>query len=147
MENTFIMIKPDGVNRNLIGNIITRFEQKGLKLREIRFLIMESSLAEQLYDIHREQPFFNDLIKFATSGPVVVMVWSGNRAVSVVRKLLGATKSFEAEPGTIRGDYGFTVEKNIIHASDAPERANVEWQIFFQSEDLVEWSRADEMWF
>ena len=147
MENTFIMIKPDGVNRNLIGKIITRLESKGLKIRAIRFLKLDSSLAEQLYDIHMDQPFFNDLVKFATSGPGVVMIWSGFQAVSVVRKLLGATKSFEANPGTIRGDYGLTVEKNIIHASDAQDRANYELRLFFQPEDLVEWSRADEMWF
>lgn len=147
MENTFVMIKPDAVQRNLIGNIISRFERKGLKLRAIRFLQMKRSLAEQLYDVHNERPFYNDLVNFATSGPVVVMIWNGPNAIMIVRRLLGETKSFEAQPGTIRGDFGLSVEKNIIHASDAADRAEYEYNLFFRSEELIEWSLSTEKWF
>ncbi|MHA2363679.1 MAG: nucleoside-diphosphate kinase [Candidatus Hodarchaeales archaeon] len=147
IENTFVMIKPDAVHRGLIGEVISRFEKKGLKLRAMKFLQIDRPLAEKLYDIHKERPFFNDLVDFIISGPIVVMVWSAPRAVAMVRHLLGATKSFEANPGTIRGDYGIALDKNIVHASDAPDRAKYEYNLFFNVNELVNWTMATGDWF
>src|SRR2546425_11094406 len=121
MERTFSMIKPDGVQRRLIGRIVQRYEDKGLRLVGLKLLQMTSKQAESLYSIHKERPFYGTLVKFVTSSPVVVMVVEGNQAVAVVRKLLGATFGFNAEPGSIRGDYGCSKGFNLIHGSDAVE--------------------------
>jgi nucleoside-diphosphate kinase len=130
-ENTFIMVKPDGVRRGLVGEVISRFERKGLTLEKIRKLEIEESLARLHYAEHVEKPFFPDLLEFITSGPVVAMEWSGESAVLVCRDLMGATDPKAATPGTIRGDYGLEVTENIVHGSDSPASAKRELGIFF----------------
>jgi len=131
IENTFIMIKPDGVERGLVGEVISRFESKGLQLERVRQLTIDESLARTHYAEHVERPFFPELLEFITSGPVVAMEWSGESAVSVCRGLMGATDPKEAAPGTIRGDLGLVVTQNIVHGSDSVESAERELGIFF----------------
>ena len=131
IENTFIMVKPDGVTRGLVGEVINRFERKGLTLERIRHLTIDETLARRHYEEHVEKPFFPELVAFITSGPVVAMEWSGESAISVCRGLMGATDPKQAAPGTIRGDLGLVVTHNIIHGSDGPESAARELAIFF----------------
>jgi nucleoside-diphosphate kinase len=131
IENTFIMVKPDGVARGLVGEVINRFERKGLTLERIRHLTIDERLARRHYEEHVEKPFFPELVDFITSGPVVAMEWSGESAISVCRGLMGATDPKQAAPGTIRGDLGLVVTHNIIHGSDGPESAARELAIFF----------------
>ena len=130
-QSTFIMVKPDGVRRGLIGEIISRFERKGLTLDKIRVLTIDEDLARRHYAEHVEKPFFPELRAFITAGPVVAMQWSGENAVAVARKIMGATNPQEAEPGTIRGDYGLVVTENLVHGSDSPESAARELALFF----------------
>ena len=130
-ENTFIMVKPDGVRRGLVGEVISRFERKGLTLEKIRKLEIDEDLAREHYAEHVEKPFFPDLLDFITSGPVVAMEWSGEAAVSVCRDLMGATDPKAASPGTIRGDYGLEVTQNLVHGSDSTGSAERELGIFF----------------
>jgi nucleoside-diphosphate kinase len=132
MERTFLMIKPDGVQRGLVGEIIARFEAKGFKLAELKMLTPSRSLAESHYAVHRDRPFFNDVVGFITSGPVVAMVWEGDNIVELSRKVIGATKPTEAVPGTIRGDFANSTEKNLIHGSDSPENAQTEIALWFE---------------
>jgi nucleoside-diphosphate kinase len=131
IESTFIMIKPDGVSRGLVGEVIARFERKGLTLEKIRSLEIDEALARRHYEEHLDKPFFPDLLVFITSGPVVAMEWSGESAISVCRALMGATDPKQASPGTIRGDLGLEVTQNIVHGSDGPESAARELQIYF----------------
>ncbi|HEX6219930.1 MAG TPA: nucleoside-diphosphate kinase [Acidimicrobiia bacterium] len=130
-ENTFIMVKPDGVVRGLVGEVIGRLERKGLKLEKIRGLTITEELARTHYAEHVEKPFFADLVEFITSGPVVAMEWSGEDAISVCRGLMGDTNPRDAAPGTIRGDFGLEVTENIVHGSDGPESAERELGLFF----------------
>jgi nucleoside-diphosphate kinase len=130
-ERTFIMVKPDGVARGLIGEVIGRLERKGLRLHQIRMLVIDEDLAGRHYAEHAEKPFFGDLVEFITSGPVVAMEWSGESAVSVARTLMGVTDPRSAAPGTLRGDFGLIVTENIVHGSDSPESAERELDIFF----------------
>ncbi|MGA7227427.1 MAG: nucleoside-diphosphate kinase [Acidimicrobiia bacterium] len=130
-ENTFIMVKPDGVERGLVGEVISRFENKGLTLERIRKLTIDEDLAKRHYEEHVAKPFFPDLLDFITSGPVVAMEWSGESAVSVCRALMGVTDPKQAAPGTIRGDFGLEVTKNLVHGSDSAESADRELAIFF----------------
>ncbi|PZV00331.1 MAG: nucleoside-diphosphate kinase [Leptolyngbya sp.] len=146
MERTFLMIKPDGVQRGLISNIIGRFETKGFTLVGLKFMAVSRELAEKHYDVHRERPFFAGLVDFITSGPVVAMVWEGEGVIASARKIIGATKPLEAEPGTIRGDLGVTVGRNIIHGSDAPETAQTEIALWFTEAELVSWEPAAKSW-
>ncbi len=146
MERTFVMIKPDAVQRGLIGEIIKRFEQKGLKIIGLKMVHVNRELAEQLYDIHKGKPFFEPLVEYITSAPVVTMVLEGENVVTIVRRMLGATNSAEAAPGTIRGDFAVTVARNVVHASDATERAQYEMSLFFSEKDLIEWKRIDQGW-
>lgn len=146
MERTFLMIKPDGVQRGLISNIIGRFETKGFTLVGMKFMAVPRELAEKHYDVHRERPFFAGLVDFITSGPVVAMVWEGEGVIASARKIIGATKPLEAEPGTIRGDLGITVGRNIIHGSDAPETAKAEIALWFDDAELVSWEPAAQGW-
>jgi nucleoside-diphosphate kinase len=139
LERTFLMIKPDGVQRNLIGEIIRRFEAKGFTLVGLKLMSVSKELAEQHYDVHKERPFFPGLVQFITSGPVVAMVWEGEGVIASARKIIGATNPLNAEPGTIRGDYGVTVGRNLIHGSDAPETAQHEVSLWFKEEELVSW--------
>ena len=146
MERTFSMIKPDGVQRRLVGRILQRYEDKGLRVVGLKLIQMSQAQAETLYSIHKERPFYGSLMKFVTASPVVVMVIEGNQAVAVVRKLLGATFGFNAEPGSIRGDYGCSKGYNLIHGSDAPEAAAREIPIFFEEKELVKYEHVDHVW-
>ena len=130
-EHTFIMVKPDGVARGLVGEVIGRFERKGLRLEKIRSLVIDEAMAGEHYAEHVEKPFFGELVEFITSGPVVAMEWSGDSAVSVARTLMGATDPKNSAPGTIRGDLGLIVTNNIVHGSDSVESAERELGIFF----------------
>ncbi|MCA1737026.1 MAG: nucleoside-diphosphate kinase [Actinobacteria bacterium] len=131
MERTFIMVKPDGVRRGLVGEVIARFERKGLVLGQIQLLSIDEELARRHYAEHVEKSFFPDLLEFILSGPVVAMEWTGESAVSVARTLMGATDPKKADPGTIRGDFGLAVTENMVHGSDSPESAERELHIFF----------------
>lgn len=144
MQRTFIMLKPDAVARNLMGTVITRLEAAGLKLVGMKFTKLNRKLAEENYTIHKGKPFYEKLIAYVTSGPVVLSVWEGEEAVTLVRKLVGATKPLEAAAGTIRGDLGQRVDFNIIHASDSPENAKKEISLFFKPDELVSWERIDQ---
>lgn len=130
-EHTFIMVKPDGVQRGLVGEIISRFERKGLSLEKIRKLDIDEDLARRHYAEHVERPFFPELLEFITSGPVVAMEWSGDSAVAVSRSMMGATDPKQAAPGTVRGDLGLAVTHNLVHGSDSVESAERELGIFF----------------
>ncbi len=131
LERTFVMVKPDGVRRLLVGEVGSRFETKGLTLEAMRLLLIDGELAGRHYAEHREKPFFGDLVEFITSGPVVAMRWSGESAVSVARTLMGPTDPAGAPPGTIRGDYGLEITENIVHGSDSLESASRELDLFF----------------
>ncbi|WP_225906747.1 nucleoside-diphosphate kinase [Thermoleptolyngbya sp. PKUAC-SCTB121] len=146
MERTFIAIKPDGVQRGLAGEIIRRFETKGFTLVGLKFLQPSRELAEQHYAVHKERPFFAGLVDFITSGPVVAMVWEGDGVIASARKLIGATNPLNAEPGTIRGDLGANIGRNIIHGSDAPETAEYEIGLWFKPEELVNWTPTIIPW-
>jgi nucleoside-diphosphate kinase len=131
MEHTFVMVKPDGVRRGLVGEVIGRLERKGLTLERMRLLTIDEDLAGRHYAEHRAKPFFGELVAFITSGPVVAMEWSGPKAVSIVRTLMGPTNPAEAPPGTLRGDFGTIITENIVHGSDSPESAGRELGLFF----------------
>jgi nucleoside-diphosphate kinase len=130
-EDTLIVVKPDGVRRGLVGQIIGRFETKGFVVKRLQMLTMSKAQAEDFYSVHKGKPFFGELVTFITSGPVVGAVLSGRDAVATVRRMVGATKSWEAEPGTIRGDFGLGLTDNTIHASDSPESFDRESRVFF----------------
>ncbi|NJL21498.1 MAG: nucleoside-diphosphate kinase [Leptolyngbyaceae cyanobacterium SM1_3_5] len=146
MERTFLAIKPDGVQRGLVGEIIRRFETKGFTLVGLKFMMVSRELAEQHYGVHRERPFFASLVDFITSGPVVAMVWEGDGVIAAARKVIGATNPLTAEPGTIRGDLGANIGRNIIHGSDAPETAQQEVSLWFKDEELVSWQPTIMPW-
>ncbi len=146
MERTFIMIKPDGVQRNLVGEVIRRLENKGFTLVGLKMLQPSRELAEKHYDVHKERPFFQSLVDFITSGPVVAMVWEGSGVIASARKIIGATNPLNAEPGTIRGDYGVNVGRNLIHGSDAPETAQGEIALWFAQTELVSWTPTIQPW-
>ena len=146
LERTFVAIKPDGVQRGLIAEIIGRFETKGFKLVALKQLKPSKELAEKHYGVHRERPFFSGLVNFITSGPVVAMVWEGDGVIASARKLIGATKPLEAEPGTIRGDLAVNIGRNVIHGSDGSDTASFEINLWFQDEELIEWIPSDQEW-
>ncbi len=146
MEKTFLMVKPDGVQRNLIGEIVSRFEKKGFQLAGAKLMQIPQELAEQHYGEHKERPFFGELVEFITSGPVFAMVWEGENVISTARLMMGATNPKESAPGTVRGDYAVTVGKNIIHGSDSPESAEREINLFFNQEELVSYEKQINNW-
>ena len=146
MERTFVMVKPDGVQRNLIGEVIGRFEAKGFTLVGLKMIQVSRELAEQHYDVHKEKPFFSSLVDFIISAPVVAMVWEGESVVSAARKIIGATNPLTAEPGTIRGDYGVSIGRNLIHGSDAVETAQREIGLWFKEEEVVSWESIRLSW-
>jgi nucleoside-diphosphate kinase len=146
MDRTFAMVKPDGVQRGLAGEIISRFESKGIKIVALKLMLISPELAEVHYGEHKGKPFFTDLVSFITSGPVVAMVLEGENIVPVVRSMMGATNPADSAPGTIRGDYAMTIDKNIIHGSDSPESAKREISIFFKEEEIVAYKKAAEEW-
>ncbi len=146
LERTYIMIKPDGVQRNLIGAIVSRFEQKGFKLVAGKLVTLSKETAETHYGEHREKPFFNELVSFITSGPVFAMVWEGDQVVKISRQLIGATNPAEAAPGSIRGDYAVQVGMNIIHGSDSTESSAREMSIFFSEDELSTYEKNSDVW-
>ncbi|VXD12490.1 nucleoside-diphosphate kinase [Planktothrix paucivesiculata] len=146
MERTFIAIKPDGVQRGLVGEIIGRFEAKGFTLIGLKLVIASQELAERHYDIHKERPFFKDLVSFITSGPLVAMVWEGDGVVASARRIIGATNPLTAEPGTIRGDFAVSIGRNIIHGSDAIETAQREIGLWFTDAELANWESTMKPW-
>ena len=146
MERTFVMIKPDAVQRRLVGRIVSRFEDKGLHLVGIKLLQVSQDQAKNLYSIHQGKPFYETLMKFVAASPLVALVIEGYQAVSIVRKLLGATFGFNAEPGTIRGDFGSSKGYNLVHGSDAVESAQREIPIFFGDAELVTYEHIDDAW-
>ncbi|MGC4376292.1 nucleoside-diphosphate kinase [Fictibacillus sp. Mic-4] len=146
MEKTFLMVKPDGVQRNLIGEIVSRFEKKGFQLVGAKLMSISRELAEQHYGEHKERPFFGELVDFITSGPVFAMVWQGEGVIATARNMMGKTNPAEAAPGTIRGDFAVRVSNNVIHGSDSPESAKREIALFFKEEELVDYEKTISTW-
>ncbi|WP_026560214.1 nucleoside-diphosphate kinase [Bacillus sp. J37] len=146
MEKTFLMVKPDGVQRQLIGDIVSRFERKGLQMVGAKLMTIPVELAEQHYGEHKGKPFYDKLVQFITSGPVFAMVWEGENVVELTRKMMGKTNPKDAEPGTIRGDYCMYVSKNIIHGSDSTESAEREISLFFHDNELVSYNKTINSW-
>ena len=146
MQRTFVMVKPDGVQRGLVGEIIARLERKGLQLVGLKMLRVSEELAREHYAVHAGKPFFEGLIRFITSAPVVAMVWQGREAVQVVRNLLGSTDGAKAAPGTIRGDFANDIGYNLVHGSDSPESAEREIALWFRQDELLDWENHREVW-
>ena len=146
MDRTFAMVKPDGVQRGLVGEIISRFEKKGIKIAALKLMKITPELAEKHYSEHKGKPFFIDLVNFITSGPVVAMVLEGENVIPMVRSMMGATNPGDSALGTIRGDFAMTIDKNIIHGSDSPESALREIGIFFKEEEIVAYKKVTEEW-
>jgi nucleoside-diphosphate kinase len=146
MEHTLIILKPDAVQRGICGLILDRFEKKGLQIAGMKFMQIPRSLAETHYGPHKGKPFYDGLVKFMTSSPVIVLALSGKDAIAISRKMMGATFGSKAEPGTIRGDFGVSNSFNLIHGSDSAESATRELGLFFKPEELVEWKPAIQNW-
>jgi nucleoside-diphosphate kinase len=144
MERTFVMVKPDGVQRGLTGEVIARLERRGLKLIAAKFLHVSIELAETHYAIHKGKNFYDGLIKYITASPVMAMVWEGPNAVAAVRQTMGSTRPLESAPGSIRHDYGLEVGRNLTHASDSVENGIAEIDLWFKPYELFEWSRASD---
>ncbi len=146
LERTFVMLKPDAVQRGLIGEIISRLERSGLKLIAMKYMIISIELAKDHYAEHVGKPFYNKLVSYITSGPVVPMIWEGTNAVEMIRKILGATDPQKSMPGTIRADFAQEIGRNIIHGSDSKESAIREIKLFFSESEIVNFSKIDEFW-
>lgn len=146
MDRTLIILKPDAVQRGLVGKIIARFEEKGLQVVGMKFMKIPLDLAQKHYAPHKGKPFYEPLLKFMTRSPVVVMALQGNGAIDICRKMMGATFGFKAEPGTIRGDFGVSSSFNLIHGSDSPESAKTELALWFKPEELVDYELANRVW-
>ena len=146
MERTLVILKPDAVQRGLIGQVTARLEQRGLKLAGMKFIQIDDDLAARHYAVHKGKPFYEGLIKYITSSPIVVQVWEGKRVIETVRRTCGATNPIDADVGTIRADFGVEIGRNLIHASDGAETAAYEIPLYFKEEDLVTWSRATDHW-
>ena len=146
LERTLVLLKPDAVQRGLVGEITGRLEQRGLKLVGAKLVQVELSLAESHYAVHKGKPFYEGLIKYITASPVMAMVWEGPDAIEVVRQTMGATDPKQAAPGSIRHDYGLEIGRNLTHASDGPETAQEEIQLWFSDDELVNWQRITDGW-
>ncbi|RLF11457.1 MAG: nucleoside-diphosphate kinase [Thermoprotei archaeon] len=146
MERTLLLVKPDGVVRGLIGEVIRRVEAKGLKIAGLKLKWLSKEEAEELYSVHKGKAFFNDLVSHITSSPVVAMVVEGEKAIEVVRRLIGSTDPKSSPPGTIRGDLGLSLTKNVVHASDSLESAQREIKVFFKDNEIYSYDRADAFW-
>jgi nucleoside-diphosphate kinase len=146
VERTLVLVKPDAVQRGLIGEILTRLERRGLRLIGAKFMRVDRRLAEAHYAIHKGKAFYDGLIAYITSAPVMAMVWEGPQAVAAVRQTMGATRPTEAAPGSVRHDFGLTVGRNLTHASDSPENGLAEVELWFKSEELVSWDRSLDPW-
>jgi nucleoside-diphosphate kinase len=146
MEHTLIIFKPDAMNRMLVGRILQRFEDKGLRLAAMKLQQSPREQVEQHYAVHKERPFYESLVSFMTAGPVLLAVLAGPSAIAVVRNLLGATNGIEAAPGTIRGDFGLDKQFNLVHASDGPDTAKQEIELFFKPEEVLDYTRSNDTW-
>lgn len=146
MQTTLIILKPDAVQRGLMGRIITRFEDKGLQITGCKLMTISPDLAARHYEAHKGKPFYDGLVAFMTSSPVLVLALRGKGAIAICRKMMGATFGSNAEPGTIRGDFGVSNSFNLIHGSDSPEAAAREFELFFAPGEVQDWSRAVETW-
>lgn len=146
MQKTLVLVKPDGVQRGLIGEVISRLERRGLRLVGAKFMQVSQDLAETHYAIHKGKPFYEGLIQYITSAPVMAMVWEGPNAIAAVRQTMGATRPTEASPGSVRHDYALEVGRNLTHASDAPDTGESEVALWFRSDELVPWERAVDRW-
>jgi len=146
MERTFVAVKPDGVGRGLVGEVVGRLERKGLRLVGLKMMRVGEELAGRHYEAHREKPFFGGLVRFITSGPIVAMVWEGQDAIQIARGVMGATDPAKAAPGTLRGDFAMQIAANIVHGSDGPEAAEREIGLFFRPDELVGQPRPEEDW-
>lgn len=146
MERTFLMLKPDAVQRGLVGQVIARFESKGFKLVGMKLMQVDQALAEEHYAEHRGKPFFEPTVNYITSSPVVAMVWEGKNVVASAREMMGATNPANASPGSIRGAFGMDISRNIIHGSDSVGSANREISLYFKGEELVAYQKAGEEW-
>jgi len=145
-ERTLVIIKPDAVQRGLVGEIVSRFEKRGIKIVAMKMVEVSRELAEKHYGIHRGKPFFEPTVEYITSSPVVAMVLEGINAIDMVRKMMGKTNPQDAEPGTIRGDYGQFIGRNIVHGSDSKETAEFEINLWFDKKEICEYTRIDEEW-
>jgi nucleoside-diphosphate kinase len=145
-ERTLVLIKPDGVQRLLTGRILSRFEERGLKIVGLKLVLVDRDLAERHYAVHRERPFFAGLVEFITSSPLVAMALEGPNAIGVVRAMVGATRPYEAAPGTIRGDLALETAQNLVHASDGPDTAQAELALWFGDRELVDYERDVDRW-
>ncbi len=146
MQRTLILLKPDTVQRRLVGTVIHRFEQKGLRLIGLKMVHPSRQLAEQHYAVHKGKPFYDSLLKFLTGGPTVALVWEGREAVAVARTLMGATDGTKAPPATIRGDFALSVQNNLVHGSDSADNAATEIALWFKPDELLSYAMADEAW-
>jgi len=146
LERTLVLVKPDGVQRRLIGEVVTRFERRGLHLVALKLMRIDRGLAERHYAEHRGKPFFAGLVDFITSAPVIAMVWEGDDAVAQVRSMMGATNPSAAAPGSIRGDLAVSIGNNVVHGSDSPGRGAEEVALFFSPDELLDWSAVDAAW-
>lgn len=146
MQQTLILLKPDAVQRRLVGEVVARFERKGLRLVGLKFLKPARELAEKHYAVHKGKPFYESLLGFLTSGPTVAMVLEGREAVAACRALMGLTDGAKSPPGTIRGDFGLSVQNNLVHGSDSPENATAEIALWFKPDELVAFTQTDAMW-
>ena len=146
MERSLVLIKPDAVQRGLAGEIISRMERKGLKVVAMKMLQMDKTLAHRHYVVHKDKPFFAELVDFITSSPIVAMVVQGGNAVALVRQMMGETNPAKASPGSIRGDFGIDITQNLIHGSDSPENASKEISLFFSEEEILDYTRDIDKW-
>lgn len=146
MERSFVLVKPDGVQRGLMGEILGRLEKRGLRMLAAKFMAVDNDLAQAHYAVHKGKPFYEGLIQYITSGPVMAMVWEGPDAIAAIRQTMGATRPTEAAPGSVRHDYGLEVGRNLTHASDGPDTAQEEIDLWFQDDELVKWERDTDRW-
>jgi len=146
LQRTLLLVKPDGVQRQLVGRVMTRFEERGLKIVALKLVHVDRALAEEHYAVHREKPFFRGLVDFITSGPLVAAALEGPNAIAIVRAMNGATRPHEAAPGSIRGDFAVETAQNLVHASDSPENAAAELALWFRPEELVSYEREIDRW-
>lgn len=146
MEKSLVLIKPDAVQRGLTGKILSRLERRGLKIIALKMIQVDKTLAQRHYAIHKEKPFFNDLVNFITASPIVAAIFEGKNAIEVVRQTMGKTNSAEASPGTIRGDFGIDIQQNLVHGSDSVENAAKEIEIFFNPGEILSYTRDLDRW-
>lgn len=146
MERSLVLIKPDAIQRGLAGTIISRLERRGLRIVAMKMLQMDKALAQRHYGIHKEKPFFKELVKFIASSPIIATVFEGGRAIDIIRQTMGATDPAKAASGSIRGDFGLDVQQNLVHGSDSAENAKKEIELFFKSEEILSYSRDIDKW-